>query len=230
MTKQITEITPEQAARMPEWSEHWIKIGLNTERADFVRSRDLVAKLLKQVSVEPTLKLNGVSTYGTALQGLLAVLYLHNDMISKKQIAKINETNLPFMLAHALEQSVEENACEYLAMQLHPGASASVIKKKKQENLDNLSKYVTDRMIRDSLDNFYGGQFYVSFVAYVTYIRDVLGWDGDSLADFVNYEQICQTCGYVWMQTTPHHLPQYRDDVIFLLAHAHPPVAPNYVQ
>lgn len=35
---QITTITPEQAARIPEWVQQWIDIGLSTEPADFDRA------------------------------------------------------------------------------------------------------------------------------------------------------------------------------------------------
>jgi hypothetical protein len=35
--KRIDKLTPEQAARMPEWRDRWIKIGLSTEPADWER-------------------------------------------------------------------------------------------------------------------------------------------------------------------------------------------------
>ena len=33
--KKIKQLTPDQIARFPEWSEKWLKIGLSTERADW---------------------------------------------------------------------------------------------------------------------------------------------------------------------------------------------------
>ena len=42
MPKKIESLTPEQIAKIPEWTEKWIQIGLNTEPADFDRAEKAV--------------------------------------------------------------------------------------------------------------------------------------------------------------------------------------------
>jgi hypothetical protein len=55
MSNKITEITPEQQAKMPEYVKKWIQIGINTDRLDPIRTKktiDNYRKLLgKEVNV-----------------------------------------------------------------------------------------------------------------------------------------------------------------------------------
>ena len=51
--KMITELTPEQQARMPEYVEKWTKIGLSTEPCDFEASKKHIADAYRVAKLEP---------------------------------------------------------------------------------------------------------------------------------------------------------------------------------
>lgn len=49
-----------------------------------------------------------------------------------------------------------------------------------------------------SVSNDRGGSFWASWGAYVSFMRDVLGWRGDALARFEIDEALIKSCGWVW--------------------------------
>ena len=46
--------------------------------------------------------------------------------------------------------------------------------------------------------NHFGGSFWASWSAYITFMRDVLGWRGSTLASFTIDEDLIRSCGWVW--------------------------------
>ena len=48
------------------------------------------------------------------------------------------------------------------------------------------------------MNNDRGGAFWASWIAYVAFIRDVLGWDDPVLDRFTIDEQLAHSCGWVW--------------------------------
>lgn len=61
---------------------------------------------------------------------------------------------------------------------------------------EDLKKNRSD--ILDSIYQYRGGQFFVGWTAYVSYFRDVCGWEHDSLENFKLDEEISLSCGWVW--------------------------------
>jgi hypothetical protein len=51
MTQKITELTPEQQAKMPEYVDKWIKIGTNTDRLDPARTRKTIDGFRKLINM-----------------------------------------------------------------------------------------------------------------------------------------------------------------------------------
>ena len=54
----ITELTPEQAARLPEFRDKWLNIGLSTEPVDRAKAELAIDELYESVGLEkPKLKI-----------------------------------------------------------------------------------------------------------------------------------------------------------------------------
>ena len=51
---------------------------------------------------------------------------------------------------------------------------------------------------KDGIANDYGGSFWAGWGAYVSYLRDVLGWNGSTLKLFEIEEDLIRSCGWVW--------------------------------
>ena len=69
----IDTMTAEQAARMPEFAQRWIDIGLSTEPADFDRATDAALRAYKLCNLKrPMVILRMSSPYGATLGGALA--------------------------------------------------------------------------------------------------------------------------------------------------------------
>ena len=52
--------------------------------------------------------------------------------------------------------------------------------------------------VRPVTNNLYHGSFYASWGAYVSFMRDVLGWDDPVLEKFAIEEELIKSCGWVW--------------------------------
>lgn len=52
-TKKIEKLTPEQEARMPEFRDKWLNIGLSTEKLDQDKAREAVALMYRCGGLEP---------------------------------------------------------------------------------------------------------------------------------------------------------------------------------
>ena len=52
--------------------------------------------------------------------------------------------------------------------------------------------------VRSAAYNHFGGSFWASWSAYITFMRDVLGWRGSTLASFTIDEDLIRSCGWVW--------------------------------
>lgn len=75
--KTITELTPEQTARFPEWVEKWVAIGLSTEPADFDKAHAAALKAYAACNLEaPKVVLRMGSPYGATLGGAIANVVL----------------------------------------------------------------------------------------------------------------------------------------------------------
>ena len=73
----IDTMTAEQAARMPEFAQRWIDIGLSTEPADFDRATDAALRAYQLCNLErPMVILRMSSPYGATLGGILAWVLL----------------------------------------------------------------------------------------------------------------------------------------------------------
>lgn len=134
MPKEIDNITPEQEARIPEWVDKWLKVGLSTERMDREKSKEAVEKICKVIDVENPEILFARSPKEAIMMGTDAIL----------------------------------------------------------------GKKGTNRDYSQNRNKLYGGQCSAGWVGYVTFIRDVLDWENETLEAFSYGEELCLHCGGVW--------------------------------
>ena len=82
--EKITELTPEQESRIPEWIEKWVKIGLSTEPADFDKAIAAAKKAYSLCGLDqPLIILKVGSPYAATIGGAIAYKIL-KDLTSAK--------------------------------------------------------------------------------------------------------------------------------------------------
>src|SRR5690606_26379587 len=80
MSKKITTLTDAQMARMPEWVDKWVAIGLSTEPANFDEAEKGVRGCYASAGLaQPTVVLRMSSPYGAVVGGAMAVLLLGGE-------------------------------------------------------------------------------------------------------------------------------------------------------
>ncbi|MHB8085777.1 MAG: DUF6745 domain-containing protein, partial [Dehalococcoidia bacterium] len=52
--------------------------------------------------------------------------------------------------------------------------------------------------IKDGMNNYGINSLWAAFTAYVSFFRDVCGWDGNTLQKFSIYEDLVSSCGWTW--------------------------------
>jgi hypothetical protein len=61
-----------------------------------------------------------------------------------------------------------------------------------------LNREPTSRECKESIKDLYGGNGDVSGCAYISFFRDVLDWEDNSLENYSYYEKLCILCNTVW--------------------------------
>ena len=135
MVEKITEITPAQQARFPEWVDKWTAVGTSTERADFKTAEEVIKKIYKSFGEPEPVIIHAASPKAGILEAL------------KHELGDRTPT--------------------------------------KQE-------------LSWSITNTYGGAMIASWVSYVTFFRDVMDWENETLEAFALYETLTLTCGWVF--------------------------------
>ena len=166
----ITSITPEQAARFGEWSERWIEIGLSTEPADFDAATDAALRAYQAANLNrPMIVLRMGSPYAATIGGVIALAMLKETSQVRSQVRSQVWSQVASQVASQVESQVASQVGPQVASQVRP---------------------VTN--------NLYHGSFYASWGAYVSFMRDVLGWDDPVLEKFAIEEELIKSCGWVW--------------------------------
>ena len=164
----IDTMTAEQAARMPEFAQRWIDIGLSTEPADFDRATDAALRAYKLCNLErPMVILRMSSPYGATLGGILAWALLRE------------------LAAGEVRSQVESQVGSQVGSQVRSQVRSQV-------------ESQVGSQVESAVNNDCGGALWASWAAYVAFIRDVLGWRDPVLERFEIDEALVQSCGWVW--------------------------------
>jgi hypothetical protein len=166
----INSITPAQAARFGEWSRKWIETGLSTAPADFDKAQAAALEAYKLCNLDkPMIVLRLGSPFAATVGGAIAVLML-NELFSKKsQVRSQVESQVRSQVESQVRSQVGSQVWSQVGSQVGFG-----------------------------LGNDRGGAFWASWCAYVSFIRDVLGWDDPVLERFRVDEILAENCGWVW--------------------------------
>ena len=192
----ITKITPAQAARFGEWSKKWIEIGLSTEPADFDRATEAALKAYKLCNLgRPMVILRMSSPYGATVGGALAWTLLREfDLHVEQHVGQ--------QVRQQVEQQVEQQVRQQVWRQVEQQVRRQVWQQVGQQVRQQVDQQVRQHSFKTAGDGFgnYGiNSLWSSWGAYVSFIRDVLGWNDPVLTErFAIDEALMQSCGWTW--------------------------------
>ena len=166
----IDRITKAQAARFPEWVSKYIEIGLSTAPADFDAATEAALRVYKLCNLNrPQIVLRMGSPYGATLGGILAWAMLRAIPEVRSQVGSQVESQV----RSQVESQVWSQVGSQVGSQVRSQVGSAVL-------------------------NYRGGAFWASWTAYVSFMRDVLGWDDPVLENFKIDEILATSCGWVW--------------------------------
>lgn len=170
MPKEITELTEEQRAAMPGWVDKWVANGLSTEPADFDKAEKAAVACYNLIGKPaPTIRLHMGSPYAAIVGGCLSSVYYQQH---QKPVPNLHEI---------VGRNIRR---EKFSLKKDYGVDV---------NITNLNDY-----IKTNWYNYRGANLWSSWIAYVTYFRDICNWENPALENFKLDETISTNCGLVW--------------------------------
>lgn len=180
MTTKITKLTEEQKARMPEWRDMWIQIGLCTDPAD----RPLAEKSIRECYEASKLAVpETVVWVDSPLSGALVATYSALAIALKDQ-PEAKSDRKPRKLNGTVRENIERVV-----------QSVTGVKGK------DLDKLVNDALREEYFwHDWLGGQFWAGWPAQTTFFREVCGLD---LGEHINkcleaYANLSRSCAGIW--------------------------------
>lgn len=197
MAKQVTSLTAEQQARAPEWAAQWIAKGLSCEEAQWDDFLTGAQACYRFAGLEPFQRLVKVqSPLTVALAAPMAAYLLDTASHSKKggdwrqavREAVAFKSNGQPHLPHEWQIDNIVLAVEEAVGDLGPRAVTA-------EQLR--------QAIRDNWGHWLGGRWWLSWQAYTSFFRDVVGLelDGDLWERDRAYALAQQSVGWWWPHT-----------------------------
>jgi hypothetical protein len=206
----IKKLTPEQVAQMPGWVKKWIAIGHCTDPADFVATEGAILKAYKLIGIEeePAIVRMG-SPFSAAMAGVLGWQLLKSGgpgfpvgtdpAVLEKQLFAAASTRTTLSKTHydiAIKTWV----------QLHGRLNNKTTKKARAWDADMLLTEIEEQTkrawtkanLRDAKFNLYHGSFWAGWGAFISFLRDVVGWQDPSLERFAIGEVFIKSCGWIW--------------------------------
>ena len=197
MPKKIKRITKVQAARFGEWAEKWIAIGLSTEPADFDRATAAAFRVYKAANLNrPMVTLRVGSPYAATLSGALAWAMLR-EIFGNKKITKQVQSQVRSQVQSQVGSQVRSQVWSQVWSQVGSQVRSQVWSQVGSQVRSQVRSQV-ESQIWSVPANSYHGALWASWSAYVSFIRDVLGWDDPILERFVIDEDLICSCGWVW--------------------------------
>ena len=176
MVKKITALTDEQAARFAEWRQKWIDIGLSTEPADFARAEAAALRIYDMCKLaRPFVVLRVGSPFAATLAGAMAWKILRGLFADKvaSQVASQVRSRVWSQVWSQVESQVESQVASQVASLNFKEAS-------------------------EGFSNYRGAQFWASWGAYISFFKDVMGWENEMLFAFKDDEELMMSCGWGW--------------------------------
>jgi hypothetical protein len=226
--KKITEITPDQASRFPEWVKKWTDIGLSTDPADFEKAEIAALKAYELIGLKkPMVVLRVGSPLSATISGAMAWCFLRSlfqvraqvgDQVRDQVWDQVGDQVWDQVRAQVGDQvwdqvraQVGDQVWDQVWDQVRAQVGDQVWDQVGDQVWDQVWAQVGDQVgtqvwdqvrvraqIKNALYNARGGSFWASWVSQISFIRDVLGWSGSSLGRFEIDEELTKTCGWVW--------------------------------
>jgi hypothetical protein len=199
--KRIDRLTPEQQARFGEWTKKWVDIGLSTEPADFDTATEAALKAYKLCNLDkPMVVLRMSSPYAATIGGALAWSMLR-DMKVKKVGAQVGDQVGDQVWAQVWDQ-VGDQVRDQVGAQVRAQVWAQVGAQVRDQVGDQVGDQVWASSFAAAKDGYnnYGinNLWWSDFAAWVTYFRDVCGWENEVLEKFEITERLVKSCGWTW--------------------------------
>jgi hypothetical protein len=189
----ITAITPAQAARFGEWTKKWIEIGLSTAPADFGKATEAALKAYAICNLgRPMIILRMGSPYGATVGGAMACLLLREASCIRGKPSKVWQH---------VDQHVDQQVWQQVWQQVGQQVWQQVGQQVGQQVWHQVRQQVGQQVFgaaKEGFNNYRGGAFWASWCGYITYMRDVLGWQNPTLEKFSIEEDLAKSCGWVW--------------------------------
>ncbi len=172
----ITSITKAQAARFPEWVEKYIQLGLSTEPADFDAATAAALRAYELCNLgKPMVVLRMGSPYAATVGGCIAWA----------------------MLREIAGNKVGSQVRSQVGSQVRSQVGSQVWSQVGSQVWSQVWSQVRSQ-VWSAMNNDRGGAFWASWIAYVAFMRDVLGWNDPVLERFEIDETLAKSCGWVW--------------------------------
>ena len=191
----INSITPEQAARFHEWVAKWVDIGLSTEPADFERAEAAALKVYALCKMKkPKTVLRVDSPFSSARAGKAALAMLNKDSSLSSALAY----NVSHQVLGRVGSKVE-SAIEFrVKSEVWSEVGHHVWSRVESQVWSPIWSKVSSQVGPLSYNFRSGNSWSSGWCSYVSFIRDVLGWEDPVLQRFSIYEELASSCGWVW--------------------------------
>ena len=180
----IDKLTPEQAARFPEWVNKWSEIGLSTEPADFEKATEAALRGYKLANLNrPMVVLRMPSPFAATVGGTMALL----------------------MLKEIFGQKVESQVESHVWSQVESQVESQVVSQVRSQVVSQVWSQVWSQVesqvwsqVGSANNNCGNCSLLAAFSAYVSFFRDVCGWQDPVLDRFEINEALIKSCGWTW--------------------------------
>lgn len=185
MSKKITTLTDAQMARMPEWVDKWVAIGLSTEPANFEEAEKGVRGCYESAGLaQPTVVLRMSSPYGAVVGGAMAVLLLGGK-------------NLRSQVDSQIWSQVEAQVQSQIGSQVESQVWAPVWTQVGSQIRSQVESQVRSQL-GGAWSQYRGGNLWSSWYAYISFFRDVCGWSDETLQYFAHDERHALNASWCW--------------------------------
>lgn len=181
MPKKITQLTEEQKARMPEWVQKWIKIGLCCDPSDRKETEDAIRECYKLSSLKPPSTFTWVESpiVLSLAAPIAAVITEKKARVDLDDVVK--SINVPDNIRVEIVSAVDRTCPDRERGKSEKGIVNTI----KESIFANWHRYL-------------GGQFWVGWQAYESFYDEVCNLEHEKLAHARAYRRAQSSCGWWW--------------------------------
>ena len=189
MSIKIKKLTTDQKSRFAEWTKKWVDIGLSTDPADFDAATEAALKSYRLANLnKPMVILRMGSPYSASIGGAMAWMILR--VLFKDQV----------------RAQVGDQVRAQVGAQVRDQVGAQVWDQVRDQVWDQVGAQVWDQVraqawdqAKEGVNNYgYDALWGTGFASWVSFFRDVCGWEDPLLEKFSVLETLVKSCGWTW--------------------------------